>query len=102
MAGSVSAPTFVHVDIRSGARADMDRFSTRLAASLIEDRHREAAAARRRTNLPPTGSDVSAGAGQTSGSAFERALGALRRPLRFRAPAEGLPSRRLHSDQNKA
>ena len=39
--------TVVRVGIRSRARLDMDRFSTRLAASIIEDRHREAAKARR-------------------------------------------------------
>ena len=48
MAGSGRAPRFIHVDIRSDPRADMDRFSTQLAAaSLIEDRHREADAIRR-------------------------------------------------------
>jgi hypothetical protein len=65
----------------------MDRFSTRLAASLIEDRHREAAVARRLKDLPPTGSDATAPAGKTGGAAFERALGVLLRPLRFRVGA---------------
>ena len=65
----------------------MDRFSTRLAASLIEDRHCEAAAMRRITDPPPTGSDATAAAGQTGAAAIERALGTLLRPLRFRVGA---------------
>lgn len=65
----------------------MDRFSTRLAASLIEDRHREAAAVRRSTDLPPTGSDATTEAGQTGLTAIERALGTLLRPRRFRIGA---------------
>ena len=62
----------------------MDRFSSRLAASLIEDRHREAAATRRFIDLSPTGTDSAAAAGHTGASAFGRALGALLKPLRFR------------------
>jgi hypothetical protein len=37
----------------------MDRFSTRLAASLIEDRHREAAATRNSLDPRPAGIEPS-------------------------------------------
>ena len=62
----------------------MDRFSTRLAASLIEDRHREAAEARRAFGGRPMDPEAPAAAGRTGAAVFERALGALLRPLRFR------------------
>jgi hypothetical protein len=65
----------------------MDRFSTRLAASLIEDRHREAAATRRFIDLPRIGSDSTAAAGHTGAPALGRTLSALLRPLRFRIGA---------------
>ena len=39
----------------------MDRFSTRLAASLIRDRHREAAAMRRSLDLRPAGTEPTTG-----------------------------------------
>ena len=65
----------------------MDRFSTRLAASLIEDRHREAAAMRRITDPPPTESDATSRRRADGDRGDERALGTLLRPLRFRIGA---------------
>ena len=56
----------------------MDRFSSRLAASLIEDRHREAAAARRFADVRPGG--PSAAVEPRSAAPFDRILRAL--PIR--------------------
>ena len=62
----------------------MDRFSTRLAASLIEDRHREAVATRRYLDAALTRSDPTSAPGLTGAAALERALRALPRPIRIR------------------
>jgi hypothetical protein len=51
MADAVRAATLADVVIRTRVRAEMDRYSNRLAASLIEDRHREAAADRARAGV---------------------------------------------------